>query len=401
MNSNRKRNLKKLARNIITATALYGTVSGPGIQATDATDKSGISGSSVLTGLSMLVGCGVIAGAGYVSNQRKAEADEAFHKQSLEFQRKQAEESIKDINNRKLLNENGIDPQHFPNIITSINTIKRDNKSHKYITADDFYACLKEGGALTKAVVAELERAHDNPRNMQTEIAEQVSKFFAVDDPSMAPLTEAVNVLMSGIKDLGNLNNCFMAVSAGAFAGNQNNWAWKNDTLRNKQVVANDLNQDAGCTGTKDFSFMQINYQAGDKLLPPALKKVLEDTLWCGIASAPPRANNEGEVAWAAAAEGLHDRLLASLRTNNACRASMEKGNLPLFLVISCKPYEREATGIMRANSFRLIPLFKNGKEQLGKKEDPNLKAKIGQFICSMSGMKPKSDKELGVEDFK
>ena len=143
------------------------------------------------------------------------------------------------------------------------------------------------------------------------------------------------------------------------------------------------------------FAFRQSNYDAGGELLPDALKPLFGDTLWCGVACGRPSTdpNHVGALDLNVGPARLGPEQFLNALANEQARKTIQTGKMPMYLVLSPYPSQRDANGFLDAPARMLVPLFENGIDNRGGKEKTDLRKILGNWLAENTQERLKSNR--------
>ena len=218
MNSNRKRNLKKLARNIITTTAMASSLNSAGTNATEAQSSQGISKSAIMTSAALLAGCAGIAGLNYYSDRKRTEADDKHRQRMYELKQKEADERLKLAETTKLLDQHGLNAQQIRDLATGINQLRQLNFCKSFITSDDVIKALATGGPTTVEMLRAMIR---NPgwAGAIDELTNTIARKLAADNGQLGKMENALRTLIAETTTRDELCNSLFEVTGRNIAG--------------------------------------------------------------------------------------------------------------------------------------------------------------------------------------
>lgn len=402
MNSNRKRNLKKLARDIISATALVGSISAPGSQAIENQQSTTSTGSgTALTAAAMLAGCAGIAGTAYLGLKKNRETEAAFQEKSYQIALEKAKRNLELNENKALLERAGIDAQELSQFAIYCNEIKIENQSNKLITSDHVLNALRTGGDWSKDLLRRLVSL-GSAAEIQETLVDHIAKSYTVDDKGLSRLGDAVSTITSRVTSSSMAMNSMACVSIGQGGhGDEANWnAPANDNIdRTLQIGVGNANEPLIMKGPAcGFTLQNANFDAGAALLPDALKPIFGDILWCGIGFVEPNKDNENHAYFKNGASTV-EKGMAYL-DQDASKKTMSNGNVPLYLLISAKPEARSDQKVLDMQYFKGIPLFAELRNKRGKADSPDLKGTVGKWIVKNAATAPPTDRKIANNDY-
>ncbi len=404
MNSNRKRNLKKLARNIITTTAMASSLNSAGTNATEAQSSQGISKSAIMTSAALLAGCAGIAGLNYYSDRKKTDADDKHRERMYQLKKAEADMRLKLVETKKLLEKHGLNDQQITALANGINQLRRRNRCQSFITTDDIIEALETGGPTTiRTLKAMAARPTVNAVSIFLMMA--VANKLNANDEQLGKMETALKTLIKNTNSYEEVCNSLLEVQS-IVAPNNLYDRWDQFAPNGDPTVhlgLNAHNDDIDLAPSNEFAFRQINYDAGAQLLPDALKPLFGDTLWCGVACGRPSRdpNSVGALEINVAMGRCGPEQLLGALANEQAKKTMQTGEMPMYLVLSTNPAQRDANNFLAQPARMLVPLFENSRDNRGGKEKPDLRKLVGKWLVANAKERLKSDRvDTGNNDY-
>lgn len=396
MNSNRKRNLKKLARNIITTTAMASSLNSTGANATETQSSPGISKSAIMTSAALLAGCAGIAGLNYYSDRKRTDADDKHRERMYKLKKAEADMNLRKAETQKLLEKHGLNAPQITTLADSINGLRRLNLCKSFITSDDVIKALETGGPTTVQMLKDMIRRGGGLPGVSAELTVTIAEKLTADNGQLGKMENALRTLIAETTTYNEVCNSLFEVTANNAANFYNRW----DSFavgggdRTTHLGLNNGNHEILLNHAHNpFSFRQSNYDAGTQLLPDALKPLFGDALWCGVACGRPAIHpqHKDELDLTAVATGSED-LLETLQ-NDQAKKTIQTGNMPMYLVLSVMPDQRNY-GLLPQNARELVPLFENSIDNRGGKDKTDLRKIVGNWLVANAGERLKSDRD-------
>lgn len=396
MNSNRKRNLKKLARNIITTTAMASSLNSAGTNATEAQSSPGFSKSAIMTSAALLAGCAGIAGLNYYSDRKRTEADDKHRQKMYQLKKEEADMRLKLAETKQLLEKYGLNAQQITNLANGINHLRELNECQSFITTDDVIEALKTGGPTTIQILRAMIRnpgAADVGWILMMNIADKLN----ADNEKLGKVETALRTLIQNTNSREEVCNSLLEVRSG-LAFNNFYRRWDDFAPAGGDPAAhlglNGVNGNIELSASlNEFTFRQSNYDAGTQLLPDALKPLFGDVLWCGVACGRPSndPNYVGALDLRLHLQTGPEELLRALAGEQA-KKTIQTGEMPMYLVLSTFPYQRN-NGFLPYRTRKLVPLFENSIDNRGGKDKTDLRKIVGNWLVANAGERLSSDR--------